>query len=186
MSDQVDSSRLGELWNPVRLQMIERELTAIQPYVVLSGGWAWHFLTPPGHVEYKHAHDHKDADLFVSPPLMTPLMALLTARGYERTWTRFDSLPSDVDFTRYTRVVTSESQPVKVMLDLFVADVPSVAVAEFRVVEPKFLLSQYGVRHGSGQCFSVQIARMLVARSEEVMGHPEMAEYERFLRLNDE
>src|SRR6188508_2128635 len=83
MGDKLDSGRFGELWNPLRLQVIEQELLAIQPYVVLSGGWAWHFLTPPGHVEYKHAHDHKDAGVFVAPPLVAPLMALLSALGYQ-------------------------------------------------------------------------------------------------------
>jgi hypothetical protein len=181
MGDKLDPNRFGELWNPLRLQVIERELLAIQPYVVLSGGWAWHFLTPPGHVEYKHAHDHKDADVFVAPPLVAPLMALLAARGYERTWARFDRLPSDVDFNRYTRVVDDHSEPVKVMLDLFVADVPHVEASGFRVVEPSFLLSQYGVRHSSDQCFAVRIARELVARGEDVAGHPELGQYERFL-----
>ncbi len=33
----------------------------------LSGGWAWHFMTPAPHVELKQARDHKDVDVFVAP-----------------------------------------------------------------------------------------------------------------------
>lgn len=75
-----------------------------------------------------------------------------------------------------------DGKPVKVMLDLFAEEVPFVEVAGFRVLEPSFLLAQYGHWHGSDQCFSVQIARRLLDRGVNPVGHPEMAIYEPYLR----
>lgn len=39
-------------WINVNLEVLEK----IKPWIVLSGGWAWHFISPP-HQEYKHIHD---------------------------------------------------------------------------------------------------------------------------------
>jgi len=54
-------------WPQSRIATCLEELEIIKHFIILSGGWAWHFMSPVGHVEYKHAHDHKDIDLFVSP-----------------------------------------------------------------------------------------------------------------------
>ena len=75
-----------------------------------------------------------------------------------------------------------DGKPVKVMLDLFAEEVSFVEVAGFRVLEPSFLLAQCGHWHGSDQCFSVQIARRLLDRGVNPVGHPEMAIYEPYLR----
>jgi hypothetical protein len=176
-----DPARLGELWDETRLTVLLDELRAIRGRVVVSGGWAWHFMTPAGHSEYKHAHDHKDVDLFVRPSEVAFLLSALKRRGYERTWTRFDKLPGSKDFSRYTKTAGEDGKPVKVMLDLFAEDVPSIEVEGFRVLEPSFLLAQYGRRHGSDQCFSVQIARKLLERGISPVGHPEMANYRPYL-----
>jgi len=181
MSAPHNPARAEELWNETRLAVILDEITAIRDYVVLSGGWAWHFMTPSGHTELKHAHDHKDVDVFVAPAHVGKLIALLKKRGYKKTWTRFDRLPSSQDFTRYTKVVETKDEAVKVMLDVFVAEVPSVEAGGFRVVEPKFLLSLYGSKHSSDQCFAVRIASRLLARGIDPIGRAEMGEYGEFL-----
>jgi hypothetical protein len=181
MGDPHNPARLGELWDEARLAVLLDELRAVKDLAILSGGWAWHFMTPVGHAEYKHAHDHKDCDLFVEPSSASTLVAALKDRGYERAWTRFDRLPGSKDFSRYTRSVDHRGRPVKVMIDLFVEAVPSVEAGGFRVLEPSVLLAQYGHRHGSEQCFSVQIARRLAARGIDPVGHPEMADYRPFL-----
>ena len=135
-------------------------------------------MTPP-HAELKHAHDHKDADLFVTPENVPELMTLLLGRGYERVWTRFDG-QSD-DFHRYVRTMDS-TKPIKVILDLFTGDVPFVVTASgVRVVEPRHLLSLYGVKHSSDQCFAVQIAKRLVAEGISPNGRAEMADFSAFL-----
>ncbi len=165
---------------------MQAEIEAMKAYVTLSGGWAWHYMTPAGHVEYKHAHDHKDADLFVTPPRFPELVALLKQRGYERTWTRFDNREGADTFYRYTKTVeaadTADSAPVKVMLDVFVEIVPSVEAGSMRVVEPAYLLSLYGHKHTSDLCFAVRIARSLLAEGKNPVGHPAMADYRAFLK----
>lgn len=181
MSSPHDPARIGEMWNATRLSIILEEIKVIRNYVVISGGWAWHFMTPPGHLELKHAHDHKDVDLFVAPNDVANLLALLKRRGYKKTWTRFDKLPSSQAFSRYVKRVQSEDEIVKVILDLFVAEAPFVEAQGFKVVEPKYLLSLYGNIHGSGQCFAVCIARRLIAQGIDPVGRPEMADYNVFL-----
>lgn len=180
MDVQLDPSGFSQRWNPLRLQVIEQELVAFQPYVVLSGGWAWHFLTPAGHTEYVEAHDHEDADVVVLPQQVAPLMVLLTARGYERTQSLGVGSESDIDMNRYERVVRHHAEPVKVTLEMMVADVPHVEAGGFRVIEPSLLLT-HAPPYGSRACLSARIARELVARGETVAGHPAMAEYGRFL-----
>jgi hypothetical protein len=181
MGDRPEPSFFGQRWNPLQLQVIERELAAVQPYVLVSGGWAWHLLTPGEHTEYTQAHNHDGADLFVPPPYVAPLLALLSARGYTRVWSGFDRLPSDADFTRYARTIYGEAEPVKVVFDLFVADVPCVDVGGFRVVAPSHLLSLDG-HSSSDRCLSALIARELIARGEDVVGHPALAKFERFFQ----
>lgn len=169
--------RYGETWDLEHLTAIVQEIEALKDYVVVSGGWAWHYMTPP-HAELKHAHDHKDADLFVHPENVSEFMTLLLERGYERTWTRFDG-QSD-NFHRYVRTMGG-TKPIKVILDLFTGDAPFVETASgVRVVEPRHLLSLYGVKHSSDQCFAVQIAKRLVAAGTDPNGRAEMADFSEF------
>ncbi|NET46989.1 hypothetical protein [Okeania sp. SIO2B3] len=57
------------------------------------------------------------------------------------------------------------------MLDLFVAEVPTIKVNNFSVVEPKFLLFLYGIKHSSNHCFAVQIAHQLLQQGINPVGH---------------
>jgi hypothetical protein len=182
MSAPHDPGRIGELWNADRLAILQNEIEVVRDYVTLSGGWAWHFMTPPGHAELKHAHDHKDADLFVEPQNLGALAALLKTRGFEKTWTRFDDAPGSESFYRYVKSAEAKDGPVKVMFDLFAESVPCVEAQGFRVVEPNYLLSLYGKKHSSDLCFSVRIARRLVAQGVSPVGHPDMADYAAFLK----
>ena len=168
--------RYGETWDPAHLAVLAAEIEAVREQVVVSGGWAWHYLTPP-HAELKHAHDHKDADLFVAPETVTTLMERLLERGYGRVWTRFDGASDD--FHRYVRVVSD----IKVIFDVFTGTVPSIVTASsVRVVEPSHLLSLYGVKHSSAECFAVQIARRLLSQGVSPNGHAAMADYREFLK----
>jgi len=176
-----DPERIGEEWGPERLQAIEVEIEAVRELVVLSGGWAWHYMTPPGHRELKHAHDHKDADLFVLPERFSELVALLKTRAFERTWTRFDGQEGSESFYRYTKTVETKGAPAKVMFDVFVEEVPWVQAGPVRVVEPAFLTTLYGHKHSSDQCFSLRIARRLLAEGISPVGRAEMADYSEFL-----
>lgn len=98
MGDPHNPAREGETWNPLRLNVLRREIDAVRQFGALSGGWAWHFISPP-HVEEKHLHDHRDVDLHVFPSRFAELVATLEARGYRRQKTRFDD-PSG-EFVRF-------------------------------------------------------------------------------------
>ncbi|HET6384940.1 MAG TPA: hypothetical protein VFJ58_16215 [Armatimonadota bacterium] len=170
--------RYGETWDPAQIAALSTEIHKVREWAVISGGWAWHYMSPP-HAEYKHAHDHKDVDLLIPRRSFAALMAAVQAAGYQREWTRFDGLTPD--FYRYATVVPGGGRPVKVLFDIFVEDAPWVETPSgMRVVEPGYLLSLYGKKHSSDLCFSVQIARDLVRRGENPVGHPAMAEFGRF------
>lgn len=177
-----NTKRYGETWDSAELAAMQQEIEAVQDLVIVSGGWAWHFLSPP-HPELRHAHDHKDADLFAAPDEVWELMTRLTERGYQKTWTRFDD--QSQDFHRYVKTIeqgADTASAVKIIFDVFTQAVPFVMTdAGVRVVEPGFLLSLYGVKHGSGACFSVQIAKALLAQGNNPLGRAEMADFGPFL-----
>jgi hypothetical protein len=52
------------------------------------------------------------------------------------------------------------------------------------MLEPSFLLAQYGHCRGSDQCFSVQIARRLLMQGISLIGHAVMVNYESFVRMH--
>jgi hypothetical protein len=170
-----NKDRYGELWDQHRIDVCLEDIEAVRDVVTLSGGWAWHFMAPVGHAELKHAHDHKDIDIFVKPTDVAEAIARFEARGFARVWTRYDRLPSEEDFRRYEKVVEVEGRkPVRVTVDFFVKDVPSIEVDGYRVVEPKTLLSYYGNIHSSDKCFAVQAAVKLLAKGIDPVGRPEL------------
>jgi hypothetical protein len=74
-----NKNRYGEQYDPEEIAAILAEIEAVREYVAVSGGWAWHFMSPP-HSELKHAHDHKDADLFVDPDRLWEMLPLIKSR----------------------------------------------------------------------------------------------------------
>jgi hypothetical protein len=169
MADPLNPKRKRELWSQDRIDAQRQEIEAVQGVVVLSGGWAWHFLSPPDHREYKHQHDHKDVDLFVKPEQFEVLRERLIGRGFRRARTLHDD-PSG-NFYRFTK---ADGGAGKVVFDVFLEDVPSIEVRGFRVVEPKTLLSFYPSRHTSDECVAVQAAKALIARGNSPVGRPEL------------
>jgi hypothetical protein len=170
MADPPDPRRKGELWNQDRIDAQRAEIEPVRDLVVLSGGWAWHFLSPADHREYKQQHDHKDVDLFVTPGDFDSLRTRLIERGFKRVRTQHDN-PSG-NFYRFTK---AEGGSVgKVVFDVFLEEVPSIEVRGFRVVEPRTLLSFYPVRHTSDECVAVRAAKRLVARGISPVGRAEL------------
>lgn len=102
MGDPHNPARMGEKWNPHRWHVLANEIEAVKEYGALSGGWAWHFMSPP-HEEEKHLHDHRDIDLHVFPSRFAELVVALEGRGYKRQKTRFDD-PSG-EFIRYEKYI---------------------------------------------------------------------------------
>ena len=172
MGDQHNRDRYGELWDQERIAVCLGEIEALKDGVILSGGWAWHFMSPIGHKELKHAHDHKDIDIFVNPLDVSRVCSSLKRRGFERVWTRYDRLPSKEDFRRYELL----HGKTRVVVDFFVKDVPSIDVQGFQVVEPRTLLSLYRNIHSSDKCFAVQAASRLIAAGENPVGRSELVE----------
>ncbi|MEN8215537.1 MAG: hypothetical protein ABFS56_04025, partial [Pseudomonadota bacterium] len=122
MGDPHNKNRYGEVWPQHRIDVSLQELESIKPFIVVSGGWAWHFMSPKGHVEFKHAHDHKDIDLFVAPENVATVVSILKGRAFEKVWTKYDKLPSKVDFRRYEkRVALADGTSVKITIDFFVS-----------------------------------------------------------------
>jgi hypothetical protein len=142
---------------------------AIRQFKVLftvSGGWAWHFMSPAGHTEYKTQHDHKDIDAFVLPEKFTEFLARAQQLGYERAATLHDD-PSG-NFYRYVKQASSG----KIVLDIYVKDVPSRELDGIRFVDPVYLLKLYETTHSSKEAHAVKTAAKLVADGIDPVLHP--------------
>jgi len=170
-----NKARYGETWPQDRIDRGLEVLEALKSQVVISGGWAWHFMSPEGHVELKHAHDHKDIDLFVHPHDVGPVVANLKSLGFEPVWTRYDRMDSAEDFRRYEKTVPLRDTSMRLTIDFFVRNVPFRVVRDgFRVVEPATLLTYYSNIHSSDKCFAVQAASRLLAQGVDPVGHPDL------------
>jgi len=172
MGDPHNPKRAGERWDQTRIDAQLKELKAIKEFVVISGGWAWHFMSPKGHPEIKTQHDHKDIDIFVDPGDFAELRQMLVERGFKRARTQYDS-PSG-KFYRFTKYI----EDGKIVFDVFLEQVPYIQLHGFNVVEPETLLSFYGSKHSSHECLAVQEAKKLVAKGISPVGRPELVEKE--------
>ena len=178
--------RYGELWPPFRITALQ-ELVPIKELAVFSGGWAWHFMSPDGHAEFKHAHDHKDFDLFVPPKNAGMVPAILKEHGFEKVWTRYESGPDD--FRRYEKFIEVEGKVgrnrppgriVRVTIDMFVREVPWREHKDgWMYVEPEYLLPLYSTIHSSKSCFAVVAAKKLLEQGIDPEGRPELVEIPR-------
>ena len=175
MSQPHNKARYGEVWPASRITESLEVLQVLREHVVLSGGWAWHFMSPEGHTELKHAHDHKDIDVFVHPEKVWEVLPMLTGMGFEKARTKYDRLDSAEDFRRYEKTVPrAYDRALRLTIDFFVNDVPSIEVRGFRVVEPKTLLGFYSNIHSSDKCFAVMAASRMVAKGIDPVGSPEL------------
>lgn len=170
-----NKNRYGELWPEYRIACSLKELNPLRKLVVLSGGWAWHFLSPEGHMEYKYAHDHKDIDVFVHPRNVAEVMHILLQNGFQKVWTRYDKLPSAENFRRYEKTVTNgNGKPLRITIDFFVREVPYRITKGWYVTEPSFLLGLYSNIHSSDKCWAVQAATKLLSKQIDPMDREEL------------
>ena len=183
MGDPHRPDRYGETWSDVKIAAYLMELKGLQDSIVLSGGWAWHFLSP-SHTEFKHLHDHKDADIFVAPRDVAKVIMTLGLQGFKKVATIHDANAklNPGDFRRYEKLVENEDAdgneaPFRVTIDFFVGSPPSRNVLGWKVADVNFLLKQYHQgTHSSGECIAVMAARKLVARGLDPLGHQELIE----------
>lgn len=169
MGDPRNPGRQREEWDTARLYELGREIATLPNYAILSGGWAWHFMSPP-HREYKILHDHKDVDIFISPESMGDAVSHLKMCGYQRIWTRFDKVSAD----KFTRFEKHTPGGVKVLLDVFLESPPFIEVGGYKVVEPRTLLSYYGEIHSTEDCVAVLAAKKLLDKNLPVVGSEEL------------
>jgi hypothetical protein len=173
MSDPHNKARYGELWPQEKIDACLKELELIKQYAILSGGWAWHFMSPVGHPELKHAHDHKDIDIFVEPQNVSLVIGILMSHGFDKARTIHDNKKNNDDFRRYEKVVSNP--PFRITIDFFVRkDIQVVEVNGWKIVDPKQLLTFYSTIHSSGSCFAVQAASKLLARGISPIGRDEL------------
>ncbi|MFD2562758.1 hypothetical protein [Aquimarina rubra] len=171
-----NKKRFGELWPTYRIQHSLAALMPLKELVILSGGWAWHFLSPLGHTEYKHAHDHKDIDLFVDPKNVAKVMCILQENDFQKVWTRYDNLPSEENFRRYEKtVITENEKSVRITIDFFVKpNIPHRIVKGWTIVEPSYLLGLYSNIHSSDKCWAVQSAIKLLDQDIDPLDREEL------------
>lgn len=170
-------ARYGEKWPQDRIDATLYELEPLRTHLTLSGGWAWHFMSPEGHPEYKHAHDHKDVDFFVHPSDVAQMRENLSAHAFYRVSTRYDG--PDKSFQRFEKAAISSPDRArfKITLDMFVRNVPfRVVRGQWRVVEPEYLLGLYESVHSSSECFAVLAARNLLAQGRDPVGSSKLVE----------
>ena len=168
MADPHNKERYGETWDQGRIDEYIRVIKMIKEYVIVSGGFAWHFMSPKGHVEYKHAHDHKDVDLFVIPEFSGIVIGRLQLEGFKKTPTRYDT--KGKKFVRYEK----QDGKLKLTFDLFFDKVPYVGIQGFKVIDPRHLLSLYKSIHSTDNCWAVQAAYKLVKKGYDPIGREEL------------
>ncbi|MCE3074972.1 nucleotidyltransferase domain-containing protein [Chryseobacterium gwangjuense] len=170
--------RYGEVWPEFRIKSGLEILEKLKHKVIISGGWAWHFMSETGHIEYKHAHDHKDIDVFVKKENVAETVIILQQEGFQKVWTRYDHLPSEENFRRYEKTIEMENGKFhRITIDFFERnDLETIEANGFTVVKPDILLSFYRNIHSSDKCWAVMAAKDLLEKGINPVGHPKLSE----------
>jgi hypothetical protein len=156
-------------WKQEKLLAQIDAVKALGDTVVVSGGLAWHIMSPP-HIEKKIVHDHSDVDLFAIPSRSLEVFDKLKVLGFNRYWTKY----ATPNFYRYGKTVQKDEKRVKVLIDLFINEVPFIEVNGFKIVEPKFFLTLYESTHSSKNCTAVLNAAILVKKGINPVGRYEL------------
>ncbi|MCL8535953.1 nucleotidyltransferase family protein [Chryseobacterium gallinarum] len=169
-----NTKRYGEVWPEFRIRSGLEILEQLKEKVIISGGWAWHCMSEPGHTEYKHAHDHKDIDVFVKKENVAETVMILQQQGFRKVWTRYDHLPGDENFRRYEKTVELEEGKFhRITIDFFERnDLEIIEANGFTVVRPDILLSFYRNIHSSDKCWAVMAAKELLQKGIDPVGNP--------------
>ena len=169
-----NTKRYGELWPDYRIELGLKILEKLKQWIIVSGGWAWHFMSEMNHKEYKHAHDHKDIDIFVNPKNVGIVMQILLEEGFQKVWTRYDKLQSDENFRRYEKVEWLDiGREVRITIDFFESkSLKTIEVNGWNVVDPETLLSFYSNIHSSDKCWAVKGALQLLSEHKNPVGSP--------------
>lgn len=173
MADPHNKQRYGETWPLDRINACLEELQHIRKNVILSGGWAWHFMSPSDHTELKHAHDHKDIDIFVRPHNVANVIGTLFSRGFQKVPTKYDHLKDNKDFRRYEKMKDKH----RITIDFFIdKNIPAIETQGWFVVDPAHLITLYNTIHSSSSCFAVVAAKKLLTAGHDVVGREELVQ----------
>lgn len=170
--------RYSEVWPEFRIKSGLEILEKLKDKVIISGGWAWHFMSQIDHTEYKHAHDHKDIDVFVGKEDVAEVVMILQQEDFQKVWTRYDHLPSEENFRRYEKTIELENGKFhRITIDFFERnDLETVEANRFTVVKPDALLSFYRNIHSSDKCWAVMAAKDLLEKGINPVGHSKLSE----------
>ncbi len=168
-----NTKRYGELWPSFRIELGLEVLEKLKEWVIISGGWAWHFMSPKDHIECKHAHDHKDIDIFVNPIHVPKVMEILIGEGFEKVWTRYDYMQSQENFRRYEKIDwLANGKQIRITIDFFEAKaIDTIVIGGWKIVAPETLLSFYSNIHSSDKCWAVKAAVKLLKEGENPVGN---------------
>lgn len=170
--------RYGEVWLEFKIRHGLEILNKLKDKVIISGGWAWHFMSEKGHTEYKHAHDHKDIDVFVKKENAAETVIILQKEGFQKVWTRYDHLQSDENFRRYEKIMELDNgKSHRITIDFFERDdLETIQIDGFTIVKPDVLLTFYRNIHSSDKCWAVMAAKELLRIGIDPVGHPQLSE----------
>jgi hypothetical protein len=156
-------------WKQEKLLEQLSVVEALGDGVIVSGGLAWHLMSPP-HVENKKHHDHSDIDLFAIPDKSQETFSKLKSLGFNRYWTKY----ATKNFYRYGKTATRDNKRVKILIDLFINEIPFIKIGNYQVVEPKHLLPLYETTHSSKNCTAVLNATQLMKKGINPIGRIEL------------
>jgi len=156
-------------WKQEKLLEQVQVVNELGDSVVISGGLAWHIMSPD-HIEAKIHHDHSDIDLFAKPERSQEVISRLKEMGFKRYWTRF----ATPDFYRYGKTAQRDEKRVKILIDLFIGTVPFTIINGYQIVEISYLLSLYESTHSSKNCTAVRNAQELLKKGISPIGRYEL------------
>ena len=143
-------------------------LHSIKFLVVFSGGLAWHFLSPPGHIESEQAHTHQVIRASAPPRTLASTMAELQRLGFRAS----NSGSPTKGYKRYFCNVSVNGCKGRLTLDLQVKEVPAVQCpGGWLVLRPDLLLQE-------GACGASEAAQALLTAGlppEGIQGHPSLS-----------
>lgn len=156
-------------WKQEKLLEQLSTVEALGDGVVVSGGLAWHLMSPK-HIESKIIHDHSDVDLFAIPEKSQEIFAKLKELGFNRYWTKYTTK----NFYRYGKTATRDNKRVKILIDLFINKIPFIKIGNYQVVDPVHLLPLYETTHSSKNCIAVINATKLIKNGINPIGRMEL------------
>jgi hypothetical protein len=159
-------------WKQEKLMEQLKVVKELGDLVVISGGLAWHIMSPE-HIEAKIHHDHSDIDLFAVPEHSAEVLDRLKTMGFNRYYTKYAATPN---FYRYGKTAQHHGtgKRVKILIDLYIERVPFMVFNGYQIVDMNHLLGLYETTHSSKNCTAVKAAKELIKKGINPIGRYEL------------